>query len=933
MKALLLFLLPLFLYAKCTYDLDLKFNLNEQQVTATANVTDSSKSLNINLKDFDIHNKKAVHKALNNGANHLKFSYTINSKNITPSFIYLLDSWYPRVNELCTFSIKTNLDSNYKTIFEKTPKVIKNATFIASNQYKVTSKNYNNIQISTYFFKKDNTLAQTYLNKTIEYIKLYEKLIGAFPFKQFNIVENHYTTGYSMPTYTLVGSYLLNKPYLLNRSLGHEILHQYFGNSIFYDNASGNYGEGLVTHLADNYYAKIKNEDLQRRKNDLVQYDTFATKEFPARDFTHRFDKNSMAIGYTKIAYIFQMLEEKLGSEKFFAILQKLYAEKKFSLVNLGDLKAFFQQETKEDLTPFFQQWFNKKGRIDFKVSEFEQSYHRGIFKVTFKVTQKEAMQFNLPIEVQTYDKTIQSSIFVSKESEKFTLEFPSEVMSLSFDKNLSLFRKLFEKEYPLNIGALIKEKNLIIVMDKKYADSYAFIAKIFPNGKLIYSDDLKFSEVKNNSILFLDKNNETLQHFLPRIELSEDTPFLTLEPNTYNPKKLFAVLHSKGKLKRSFFMLKHYGNFKTILLTNKGVKKIVDKTTFGKHFEFGEKPIVSVVKKPKYLDSIAQEIGDAKIVYATESHNNMTHHLNQLRVIKALVKAGKKVTLAMEMFQTPYQNALDDFIAGKTNTNEFLKASEYYKRWKFNYSYYKPLLDYAKEKQLKVIAINTDREFVKEVNQKGLLAIKDKSKLPKKVDQSSKIYKENLTQIFTNHDFKSYHKKDKKENLYQQDFFFQSQLIWDETMAQNIVKYTKQHPDDTVVVIVGSGHVENHYGIPQRVYADTKLPYKVILNDKVQALENDIILKNDKEISIKESLKIGVYLNTEKQLKVIRVREDSFAKTIGLQKDDILLKFNDEELNELADLKRLLYFEDDYKDVKLTIQRDGEIIQFEPPR
>lgn len=933
MKALLLFLLPLFLYAKCTYNLDLKFDVNNQQLLANVDVTDSSKSININLDTFNIQNKATVTKALNDGANHLEFSYKLYSKNITPEFIYLLDGWYPRVNELCEFSIKTNLDSNYQTIFEKTNNVIKNATFIASNQYNVTSKNYKHIKISTYFFQKNNTLAQTYLNKTIEYIKLYEKLIAPFPFKTFNIVENHYTTGYSMPTYTLVGSYLLNKPYLLNRSLGHEILHQYFGNSLFYNNEKGNYGEGLVTHLADNYYAKKKGDSLQRRKNDLVQYDTFATEEFPAREFTHRFDKNSMAIGYTKIAYIFQMLEEKLGSESFFTILQKLYEQNKFSVVNLDELQAFFQKETKEDLNTFFNQWFNQEGLIDFKVNNFEQSYHRGVFTVKFTVEQKNPMQFNLPIEVITYDNTQKTSVQVSKEKESFTLKYPTEVMSLSFDKNLTLFRKLFEKEYPLNIGSLLKENKLIIVMDKSYANNYAFISKIFPNGKLIYSDDLKFSDIKNNSILFLDKNNNILQHFLPRLQLKHEDAFLTLKVNTYNPKKLFAVLHSKDKLKRSFFMLKHYGNFKTIVLTNKGVKKLVDHTAFGETFEFGEKPVVSVVKKPQYLDTIVNEIGDVKIVYATESHTNMTHHLNQLRVIKSLVEAGKKVTLAMEMFQKPYQNALDDFIAGKTTTNEFLKASQYYKRWKFNYNYYKPLLDYAKEKKLKVIAINTDREFVKEVNQQGILAIKDKSKLPKKIDQSSTIYKKNLTKIFENHNFKSYHKNEKDEKPYKQDYFFQSQLIWDETMAQNIVNHVNQHPDETIVVIVGSGHVENHYGIPQRVYADTQLPYKVVLNDKVEALENDIILKNDKEISIKESLKLGVYLNTENQLKIIKVKEDSFAKTIGLKKNDIILKFNGEALEALADLKRLLYFKDDYKDIKLTIKRDEEILNFEVPR
>jgi uncharacterized iron-regulated protein len=47
---------------------------------------------------------------------------------------------------------------------------------------------------------------------------------------------------------------------------------------------------------------------------------------------------------------------------------------------------------------------------------------------------------------------------------------------------------------------------------------------------------------------------------------------------------------------------------------------------------------------------------------------------------------------------------------------------------------------------------------------------------------------------------------------------FFQAQVLWDETMAAVIANYVRQHPQKTLVVLVGQGHLYYGDGIPQRV-------------------------------------------------------------------------------------------------------------------
>jgi uncharacterized iron-regulated protein len=42
--------------------------------------------------------------------------------------------------------------------------------------------------------------------------------------------------------------------------------------------------------------------------------------------------------------------------------------------------------------------------------------------------------------------------------------------------------------------------------------------------------------------------------------------------------------------------------------------------------------------------------------------------------------------------------------------------------------------------------------------------------------------------------------------------------VLWDETMAETIAKYLKNHPKSQVIVLVGKGHIIYNYGIPSRV-------------------------------------------------------------------------------------------------------------------
>ena len=737
---------------------------------------------------------------------------------------------------------------------------------------------YNNISIKTYFLKNNESLVKKYIEKTIEYIKLYEKRIGKYPYNEFKIVENIYQTGYSMPTFTLIGSRLLEKDYILNQSLGHEILHQYFGNSVFNDFDKGNWVEGLTTYLADDYYKKLNNTDVKNRKVVLNQYENFVTQhnDFPIKDFKYIYDKPSSLVGYSKLAFIFHMLEKKIGEEEFSKLIKKFYKSNKFKEANLTDVAAFFEQNTQIDLKDFFIQWSNKKGLIDFKIENLNSYYDKNGFWLEFDVMQNEKnfFKFDLPLEINTYENKINKIVPISEYMQTVKLKLTSEVLDLTIDKNYDLFRNLSKKEKFPAISSLMTDKNLIAIINKNDSKKYQHINKIFPKAKIIYSEDIKFKDLKDNSVVFIGHNNTLLSQFYPKIDVDKNNSYLLVKPHVYNNKKVMSLLNFGEYKSRYLMMLKHFSQYSNIILSKNETSKIIDESDDGIKIEINKKPIISKIQKKDTLDNVYEELKDKRIIYVGESHTNFEHHLNQLRVIKALHQNGKKISIAMEMFQVPFQKDLDAYIAGETSLEEFLKNTQYYKRWKFDYNLYKPIIDYAKENKIPLVAINIDRTINKQVSKKGLLSldIKQKEIIPKEIDQSNLEYKRNLEKIYKSHI--PVHGKSKMNF----DFFYQSQLIWDEIMAQNIDTYINKNPDTTVVVVAGSGHIEKHHGIVSRVFRRNSLPYQVIINNPHASKIGDIVLLNKTKTNLPKEKKVGVALENEEDLTVIKVIENSYS-------------------------------------------------------
>ncbi|MEG4517381.1 MULTISPECIES: ChaN family lipoprotein [unclassified Microcoleus] len=212
----------------------------------------------------------------------------------------------------------------------------------------------------------------------------------------------------------------------------------------------------------------------------------------------------------------------------------------------------------------------------------------------------------------------------------------------------------------------------------------------------------------------------------------------------------------------------------------------------------------------------ILQQLVQAKVVYLGETHDSAEDHQAQLKIIREMQRQNRKIAIAMEMFQRPFQSAIDNYLAGKLTEQQLVEQTEYDRRWRFPWESYAPILRFAALNQLPVLALNTPSEVTRKVASQGLesLTAEEKKHIPpiSEIRTDNAEYRQLLLEVYQQH------QKAEQGNSTGFERFLQAQVLWDETMAEKIAQFIQANPDYQVVVLAGKGHIMYGYGIPSRV-------------------------------------------------------------------------------------------------------------------
>lgn len=197
-------------------------------------------------------------------------------------------------------------------------------------------------------------------------------------------------------------------------------------------------------------------------------------------------------------------------------------------------------------------------------------------------------------------------------------------------------------------------------------------------------------------------------------------------------------------------------------------------------------------------------------VIFVGEDHDEPAHHLIEIQILQALFARDPSLTMAMEFFQQDQQGVLDRYTLGNMSEEEFLEEINWKKTWGFPFYFYRPLLLAAKQHRARILALNAPREIVKKVAREGLGALdeKERSQIPQDLDLSNKAHRAYVLEAYENHEH---------GELKRFEFFYQAQVVWEETMARNIAEFCKTR-SQKVIVFSGNGHIVRKFGIPDRV-------------------------------------------------------------------------------------------------------------------
>lgn len=325
-------------------------------------------------------------------------------------------------------------------------------------------------------------------------------------------------------------------------------------------------------------------------------------------------------------------------------------------------------------------------------------------------------------------------------------------------------------------------------------------------------------------------------------------------------------------------------------------------------------------------LESVVSNISSAHVIYLGETHDSYSDHLTQLEIIRLLHKQNQNIAIGMEQIQQPFQGVLDGYISGKLSEKELIKQSEWMERWRFDYRLYRPILSFAREHGIPVVALNIAKEITAKVSKAGIdgLPKEDKEQIPSEIDYSDENYRQRLQRIFDNHP----HKNEKGFER-----FYQVQLLWDEGMAAKAAEYLQNNPKRQLVVLAGIGHLMYGSGIPQRVSRRVLGERAIILPTGDFPPEQnvaDFLVQGGGE-QLPEPGKLGIYMvDSEEGVKVKELVPEGAAIAAGVEEGDLILKVNGKTVKDVVDLKLELMDQAPGDQVSLSVLRKNLLLKDE---
>ena len=406
------------------------------------------------------------------------------------------------------------------------------ALSIAAGPYDIRKEWVDGVELSTWFFRRDPALGPVMgisgpvddaeVRNTLHrmgayYLKMYRDGLGPYPYSKFAVVESFFPSGYGMPGWTLLGSQVIRMPYIPYTSLGHELLHNYWGNGVYVKAELGNWCEGLTVYGSDYRYKALESPEAAKeyRKGVLKDYRAYVdgSKDLSLREFQNRHDGATRAIGYGKSMYVFHMLAQRMGAEALDAVQRDMYRTWSGREASWDDWMQACERKGQLDLARFSSQWLDRQGAPALRLEDLD--WIGGRLQGRLLQSQGGApYELDVPLRIECHDGTVLTERLQMDRDTLFIDLLCPEPRRVVVDPDLDLFRLLDGREMEPVVGLVLAEERPLFLAPKAWLDdagrrealmAFASALKDVKDPEWQAVEDFRASTLKSRSVVVVN--------------------------------------------------------------------------------------------------------------------------------------------------------------------------------------------------------------------------------------------------------------------------------------------------------------------------------------------------------------------------------------------------------------------------------------------
>jgi len=209
-------------------------------------------------------------------------------------------------------------------------------------------------------------------------------------------------------------------------------------------------------------------------------------------------------------------------------------------------------------------------------------------------------------------------------------------------------------------------------------------------------------------------------------------------------------------------------------------------------------------------FEAFVQAVAQAQVVAVGEEHYHPDIQAFELRLLQALAHhRPQRVALAMEFLERDMQSAVDAYLSG---TSDAATLQTQVKATPAFIEYYFPLVQYARQAGMPLLALNVPRSLARRVTKEGLQAVAESLLPPERAYMAATFLP--ITSQYRTYFLQAVAAAHPLSEE-QRDRFVEAAHLKDDTMAESLTAFLERAADMTVLAIAGRFHFDYGLAIP----------------------------------------------------------------------------------------------------------------------